>query len=98
MAAKTAKFQTYVLEYLTCEVLLSEEYLYETDAFEKYGDAFSYEDCDKDAVDVNTIMWVNTRRSIFLVFGMGADHRNPHLVSYISNTVLNPGPASKSRR
>ena len=61
MAAKTAKFQTYVLEYLTCEVLLSEEYLYETYAFEKYGDAFSYEDCDEDAVDINTIMWVNTK-------------------------------------
>lgn len=55
----------YVLEELTCDVLLSEEYLFETNAFVRYRHAFSYEDCDDDAVDVNTIMWVNTTEKDF---------------------------------
>lgn len=55
----------YVLEELTCDVLLSEEYLFETNAFERYSHAFSYEDCDDDAVDVNAIMWVNTKENHF---------------------------------
>ena len=55
----------YVLEELTCDVLLSEEYLFETNAFERYHHAFSYGDCDDDAVDVNAIMWVNTTEKHF---------------------------------
>ncbi len=55
----------YVLEELTCDVLLSEEYLFETNAFERYRHAFSYEDCDDNAVDVNAIMWVNTTENHF---------------------------------
>ena len=55
----------YILVELTCDFLLSEEYLFETNAFERYRHAFSYEDCDDDAVDVNTIMWVNTTEKDF---------------------------------
>lgn len=55
----------FVLEELTCDVLLSEEYLFETNAFKRYSHAFSYEDCDDDAVDVIAIMWVNTTKKHF---------------------------------
>jgi hypothetical protein len=52
----------HVLEDLTCEVLLSKEYLYENNAFEIYSEAFSYNDCKDDAVDFNAIMWVNIEK------------------------------------
>lgn len=48
----------YILKGLTCDILFGEDFLYETDAFETYRNAFSITD-DYEACDVNTIVWFN---------------------------------------
>lgn len=48
----------YVLKGLTCDILFGEDFLYETEAFEIYRDAFSIT-ADYEACDVNTIVWFN---------------------------------------
>ena len=47
----------HVLEGLTCELLLSEDILNETDAFRTYGDAFSLEENTENVFELNTIVW-----------------------------------------
>lgn len=47
----------YVLEGLTCDILLGEDFLDKTAAFETYGDAFSIIKCDDGTAEVNGIVW-----------------------------------------
>lgn len=47
----------YVLEDLTCSMLLGEGFLNESNAFEAYKDAFTIDD-DEDLAQVNTIIWL----------------------------------------
>jgi hypothetical protein len=49
----------YVLEDLSCDLLLGEDFLEQTNAFETYKDSFSIED-DNDLAQVNTIVWFKT--------------------------------------
>lgn len=56
----------YVLDGLTSDILLGEEFLDKTTAFETYRDAFSIIECDDDAAaEVNGIVWFNTAESKF---------------------------------
>jgi len=48
----------YVLEDLTCDMLLGEELLNESDAFETFKDAF-FTNNDECLAQVNTIVWLN---------------------------------------
>ena len=53
----------FVLEDLTCDILFGEDFLYESDAFETYSDAFALTD-DCDSCDANTIIWCNMAEGI----------------------------------
>ena len=56
----------YVLDDLTCDILLGEDFLNDTAAFESYRDAFSLAEEDSDdACDVNTIVWFHTEWNPF---------------------------------
>ncbi len=53
----------YVLDGLTCDILLGEDFLDKTTAFETYRDAFSIIECEDGAAEVNGIVWFNTAES-----------------------------------
>ena len=53
----------YVLDGLTCDILLGEDFLDKTAAFETYRDAFSIIDCDDDTAEVNGIVWFSKAES-----------------------------------
>ena len=61
----------YVLDGLTSDIILGEDFLEKTTAFETYRDAFSIIDCDDDAAEVNGIIWFNKVES-YLSRGMDA--------------------------
>ena len=54
----------YVLDGLTSDIILGEEFLDKTTTFETYRDAFSITDCDDDAAEVNGIIWFNKMESV----------------------------------
>ena len=60
-----------MLEGLTSDIILGEDFLDKTAAFETYRDAFSIVDCDNDAAEVNGIIWFNKPESL-LSRGMDA--------------------------
>lgn len=49
----------YVLDSLTCDVLVGEDFLNFTAAFESYADAFSIDDDDDGVCEINQIVWFN---------------------------------------
>ena len=53
----------HVLDGLTSDIILGEEFLDKTTAFQTYRDAFSIIDCDDDAAEVNGIIWFNKLES-----------------------------------
>jgi hypothetical protein len=59
----------YVLEGLSCDLLLGEDFLEQTNAFETYKDSFSIED-DNDLAQVNTIVWFKTHERFLTGPGM----------------------------
>ena len=61
----------YVLDGLTSDIILGEDFLDKTTAFETYRDAFSIIDCDDNAAEVNETIWFNKLESL-LSRGMDA--------------------------
>jgi len=59
----------YVLEDLSCDLLLGEDFLEQTNAFETYKDSFSIED-DNDLAQVNTIVWFKSHERFLTGPGM----------------------------
>ena len=49
----------YILEDLTCDILLGEDFLDDTAAFKDYARAFALDDEDDGICEVNTIVWFN---------------------------------------
>ena len=49
----------YVLQNLTCDLLLGEDFLNETNAFQTYEKDFSNTDDENKLVEINTIVWLN---------------------------------------
>ena len=50
----------HILDGLTCDILLGEEFLDQVSAFETYQDAFTTVSDDEDVCEVNTIRWLNS--------------------------------------
>ncbi|KAL9607920.1 MAG: hypothetical protein Q9167_007216 [Letrouitia subvulpina] len=50
----------HVLDGLTCDILLGEDFLNDTAAFESYANAFALDDDGDTVCEVNTIVWFNT--------------------------------------
>ena len=65
------KVKFYVLEDLTCDLLLGEDILNETDAFRTYENAFSIENDGDSVAEVNTIVWFNTFERFLTRFTRG---------------------------
>ena len=89
----------YVLDGLTSDIILGEEFLDKTTAFETYRDAFSFIDCDNDTAEVNGIIWFNKLES-HLSQGMDAlalkprsrsgtlQKKNPGMLRYLTHLIV----------
>lgn len=71
----------YVLDGLTCDVLVGEDFLNSTAAFESYSKAFTIDDNDDDGIcEVNQIVWFNVLElGLARVFNSGTvvSHQTP---------------------
>lgn len=81
----------YVLDGLTSDIILGEDFLDKTTAFETYRDAFSIIDCDDDAAEVNGIIWFNKPESLLSrgmdALALGPKSRSGHLGERISGML-----------
>ena len=81
----------YVIKDLTCDLLLGEDILNETDAFKTYREAFSVEEGDGTS-GVNAIVWLNSIESILSRFCTpGSGRRISSLHFHIPNMELTDG-------
>lgn len=78
----------YVFDGLICDVLLGEDFLYSTSAFESYHNAFALDSDDDGICEVTPIVWFNRPESRLFNSRTGAEDQTSGKFNFVFQTIL----------